>query len=137
MADDLTATIHRLVPLCATLGMHVDEMSAERVVMAVDWDERLTTGGGLLHGGLIMALADSSRAVCASPNLPPDAPGTSTIESKTNFLGGVRDGRVVSTSRPLHVGSTTIVVETEIRRAADDRLVAKVTQTQVVLRAKA
>lgn len=138
MGDDhLTTTIHQAMPLCATLGVEVDEMRPERVVMAVDWDRRLTTGGGLLHGGVIMALADSAGAACASVNLPTDATGTSTIESKTNFLGAVRDGgRVVATAVPLHVGSTTIVVETEVRRASDDRLVAKVTQTQIVLRAQ-
>ena len=137
MADpQLTKTIREVMPLCATLNIEVDEMGPERVVMSVDWDERLTTGGGLLHGGVIMALADSAGAACASVNLPPDATGTSTIESKTNFLGAVRDGgRVVATAVPLHVGSTTIVVETDVRRAADDRRVAKVTQTQIVLRA--
>ena len=124
------------MPLSATLAMEVDEMSAARVSMAIDWAPPLCTTADLMHGGVIMALADSAGAVCASANLPPDATGTSTIESKTNFLGGVREGRVVATARPLHVGSTTIVVETEVRRAADDRLVAKVTQTQIVLRAK-
>src|SRR5690349_2467147 len=123
------------MPLCKRLGMEVEEMSPQCVRMAIDWDPTLCTSVDLLHGGLIMALADSAGAVCASGNLPPDATGTSTIESKTNFLGGVREGRVVATSRPLHVGSTTVVVETEVRRAHDDRLVAKVTQTQVVLRA--
>jgi len=100
--------------------------------MTMAWAERLTTGNGILHGGALMALADSAGAGCASLNLPEDAAGTSTIESKTNFLGAVRDGDVVATARPLHVGKTTIVVETEIR--AGDRLVAKVTQTQAVLR---
>lgn len=133
---ELTKQIQAAMPLCATLGMDVDEFSAERVVMGVDFDERLCTSAHLLHGGLIMALADSSGAACASLNLPPDAVGTSTIESKTNFLGGVREGRVVASSVPLHKGSTTVVVETEVRRVSDDRLVAKVTQTQVVLRAR-
>ena len=137
MADaNLTQTMQQAMPLCATLGMDVEEFTADRVVMGVDFDERLCTSGKLLHGGLIMALADSSGAACASLNLPSDATGTSTIESKTNFLGGVREGRVVAISTPLHKGSTTVVVETEVRRAGDDRLVAKVTQTQVVLRAR-
>ncbi len=125
------------MPLCNRLRMDVEQASADRVVMAVDWSEDLCTSGGLLHGGLLMTLADSAGALCASLNLPEAATGTSTIESKTNFLGAVRDGRVEATSRPLHVGSTTIVVETEVRRTSDDRLVAKVTQTQVVLRARA
>ena len=136
MSEELTRNINGLMPLCATLGFKTEQLTAEKVVMTVDWSDGLTTGGGLLHGGLLMALADSAGAACASLNLPRESTGTSTIESKTNFLGGVRDGRVVATSRPLHVGSTTIVVETEIRRAADDRLIAKVTQTQVVLRAR-
>jgi uncharacterized protein (TIGR00369 family) len=59
---------------------------------------------------------------------------TATIESKTNFFGAVRDGKVVATAQPLHVGRTTIVVETEIR--GGDRLVAKTTQTQAVKTAK-
>lgn len=137
MADaDLTKTMQQAMPLCATLGIDVEMFTAERVVMGVDYEERLCTTGGLLHGGLIMALADSAGAACASLNLPTDATGTSTIESKTNFLGGVRDGRVRAVSVPLHKGSTTVVVETEVRRASDDRLVAKVTQTQVVLRGR-
>jgi 1,4-dihydroxy-2-naphthoyl-CoA hydrolase len=134
--SDAAESILSLMPLCAELGMTVDEATRDRVVMSVEWAPRLCTSNGLLHGGLIMALADSAGAVCASFNLPSDATGTSTIESKTNFLGAVRQGRVVATSRALHVGATTIVVETEVRRAADDKLVAKVTQTQIVLRAK-
>jgi uncharacterized protein (TIGR00369 family) len=116
--------------------MTAEEMGKDRVVMAIDWSESLCTTAGLLHGGVIMALADTAGAVCASANLPEGATGTSTIESKTNFLGAVREGRVVATARPLHAGSSTVVVETEVRRAADDRLVAKVTQTQIVLQAK-
>jgi uncharacterized protein (TIGR00369 family) len=81
----------------------------------------------------LIALADSAGAACAFGNLPEGATGTSTIESKTNFLGAVRQGRVVATARPLHVGATTVVIETEVRDDTD-RLVAKVTQTQVVLR---
>lgn len=133
--EEMTKVVHQASPLCATLRMDVDELTKERVVMSTDWAADLTTANGLLHGGYIMALADSSGAVLASANLPADAVGTSTIESKTNFLGAVREGRVTATSTPLHIGTTTIVVETDIRRA-DGKLVAKVTQTQIVLRAK-
>ena len=80
-----------------------------------------------------MALADSAGGACAFLNLPADATGTATIESKTNFLGGARNGTVLAVARPLHVGSTTIVIETEVTN--NDRLIAKVTQTQIVLRA--
>jgi uncharacterized protein (TIGR00369 family) len=130
--DAATASIHRAMPLCATLGVRAGEMTADVVALAVDWAEGLCTSNGLLHGGALMALADSAGAVVASLNLPEGATGTSTIESKTNFLGAVRDGTVTATARPLHVGSTTIVVETEVR--SGERLVAKVTQTQAVLR---
>lgn len=86
-----------------------------------------------MHGGALMGLADSAGGVCAFLNLPEGAVGTSTIESKTNFLTGVREGVVTATSRVLHRGRTVIVVETELSQDGD-RLVGKVTQTQTVLR---
>jgi uncharacterized protein (TIGR00369 family) len=69
--------------------------------------------------------------------LPEGASGTATIESKTNFLGGVREGvSIAATATPLHRGATTIVIETELR-GSDGKLVAKTTQTQAVLRPRA
>lgn len=130
---DLTAVLHETMPLCATLGARALTMSPEEVVLAVDWAPGLCTSGGLVHGGVLMALADAAGGACAHANLPEGAAGTSTIESKTNFLRAVRSGTLTATSRPLHVGSTTIVIETELRDDLD-RLVAKVTQTQAVLR---
>ena len=130
--DDATKFLHDAMPLCGTLGFVAGEAGPERVEMHVDWRPELCTTANLLHGGTVMALADSAGAMCAFFNLPEGATGTSTIESKTNFLGGVTEGRVTATSTPLHAGRTTIVVETEIRNG--DRLVAKVTQTQAVLR---
>ena len=96
------------------------------------WAPERCTTGGLLHGGAVMTLADSVGAVCAFLNLPEGA-STSTIESKTNFFRGVRDGEIVATAQPLHVGRTTIVVQTDVR-TADDKRVALVTQTQAVIR---
>jgi uncharacterized protein (TIGR00369 family) len=84
-----------------------------------------------MHGGAVMTLADSLGAVCAFFNLPEGA-STSTISSATNFFRGVRDGEVRGAARPLHVGRTTIVVQTELRDA-NDKPVALVTQTQAVL----
>jgi uncharacterized protein (TIGR00369 family) len=121
------------MPLADTLGMRADEYTPDRVVLSLEWTPSLCTSGGLLHGGVIMALADSAGGACAFLNLPGDATGTSTIESKTNFLGAVRNGRVTATAAPLHRGGTTIVVETSVRDGAG-KLVAKVTQTQLVLR---
>lgn len=121
------------MPLAATLGMTAGVYTADRVELSLEWKESLCTAGGVLHGGVIMALADSAGGACALLNLPPDATGTATIESKTNFLGAVRSGAVAATATPLHRGGTTIVVETEVRDSKG-RLVAKVTQTQIVLR---
>jgi len=124
------------MPLARTLGIRTDESTAERVVLSLDWAPHLCTAGGILHGGVIMALADSAGGACALLNLPVDATGTTTIESKTNFLGAVRGGTVTATATPLHRGRTTVVVETTITDA-NGRLVAKTTQTQMVLRATA
>jgi uncharacterized protein (TIGR00369 family) len=81
-----------------------------------------------------MALADAAGGCCAFIHLPDGAAGTATIESKTNMLRAVRSGTIRASSSVLHAGSSTIVVETEIRDD-QDRLVAKTTQTQAVLRA--
>ena len=121
------------MPLAATLGIRTDEYTPDQVVLSMDWAPSLCTTNGILHGGVIMALADSAGGACALLNLPPDAVGTTTIESKTNFLGAVQSGAVTATSTPLHRGGTTIVVETAVRDAAG-KLIAKVTQTQLVLR---
>jgi len=129
-----TEMLQQSMPLCAMLGMRVDDASPELVQLSLDWSPSLCTTAGLLHGGAVMALADSAGGACAFLNLPAGA-GTSTIESKTNFLGAIKDGTVTASARPLHVGGSTIVIETEIRRA-DGKLVAKVTQTQAVLKAR-
>ena len=124
------------MPLCAVLGVHAETNRADSVVLSLGWKPELCTGGGLLHGGAIMALADSAGAALAYANLPEGAVGTSTIESKTNFLGGVRGGTITATATVLHRGSMTIVIETSVRDQ-NERLVAKVTQTQAVLRPRA
>ena len=120
-----------LMPFSAGLGIELTAATADEVTARLVWRPELCTTFGVLHGGALMALADSVGAVCAVLNLPAGAT-TSTIESKTNFFRGVRDGAVHSTSRPLHVGRTTIVVQTDL---LDDRgkRVAQVTQTQAVL----
>jgi 1,4-dihydroxy-2-naphthoyl-CoA hydrolase len=127
-----TEMIHGLVPLAVTLGITADAASPEGVVLSLNWAQNLTTGGGVLHGGIIMALADTSGAVCAFLNLPEGAGGTTTIESKTNFMAATRSGTVTAHSRPLHVGRRVIVVETEIR-GDGGKLAAKTIQSQAVL----
>jgi 1,4-dihydroxy-2-naphthoyl-CoA hydrolase len=79
-----------------------------------------------------MAFADTLGGVCAFLNLPEGATSTATVESKTNFFRAVREGRVEGVTRPLHVGRTLIVVQTDLRDD-DQRRVAQVTQTQAVL----
>lgn len=128
--SDFTSFIRSSMPFCATLDIRAVDDDPSAVVLAVDHDDSLCTVNGMLHGGLIMTLADSAGAVCAFLNLPEGASGTSTVESKTNFLGAVGSGEVRATARLLHVGGTTIVVETEVTNG--DRLVAKTTQTQLV-----
>jgi uncharacterized protein (TIGR00369 family) len=132
-------TLADLMPFAKTLGLVFDHASKDEVRAHVAWAPELCTSGGLLHGGVLMSLADSTGAACAFLNLPEGA-GTTTIESKTNFLRGVRAGGghhgeasvVVATSRPLHMGRKVIVVETDLRDDSQ-RLVARVTQTQMVL----
>lgn len=134
MSDEAaTALIHQAMPLCATVGVRAEHHTAEEVALSLDWTPGLCTAQGLLHGGVIMALADSAGGACALLNLPKDASGTATIESKTNFLDAVRSGTVTATAAPLHVGGTTVVIETSVRDASG-RLVAKVIQTLMVLR---
>lgn len=132
--SDATDQVHELMPFAALLGIGVQDRSAETVVMTMDWKVERTTVGGVMHGGALMSLADCAGALCAFLNLPDGSAGTTTIESKTNMIGAVRGGTVTATSRPLHVGRTTIVIETELRRD-DEKLIAKTTQTQAVLSA--
>jgi uncharacterized protein (TIGR00369 family) len=126
-------TLGRLMPFVRTLGAEFTRYSKEEVGARLDWAPGLCTSGDILHGGAVMSLADSTGAACAFLNLPDGAAGTTTVESKTNFLRGVRQGFVEAVSRPLHIGRTVIVVETDVRDA-DERLVARVVQTQLVLR---
>ena len=130
---DPTSIVHSTMPLCATLGVTASRFDAEEVVLHLDWKPELCTTGGLLHGGALMALADSAGAACAFLNLPEGAAGTATSSSSTNFLGAIKGGTVTATSTLLHRGGSTIAVETSV---TDDsgRLVGKVTQTQAVLR---
>jgi 1,4-dihydroxy-2-naphthoyl-CoA hydrolase len=118
-----------LIPFAAAIGMELLEATPELVVSRLQWSPERCTTGGVMHGGALMSLADNGGGVCAFLNLPEGAVGTATIESKTNFLRAVREGAVTASSRPLHLGRTMVVVETELVRD-DGKLAAKVTQTQ-------
>jgi 1,4-dihydroxy-2-naphthoyl-CoA hydrolase len=126
------AAVWSTMPFAQTLGSELLEAGAPEVRARLAWDASLCTAGGVLHGGALMSLADSAAAVCAFLNLPEGAGGTTTVESKTNFMRAVREGSVTATSTPLHKGRRFVVVETELRDDSE-RLVAKVTQTQAVL----
>ena len=127
---DLTELVNEQMPLGATLGIRTSG-GPDEVEAALDWAPELCTAAGVLHGGVLMALADSAGGVCAFLNLPAGA-RTATIESKTNFFGAVTEGTVRARSRPLHRGRTTIVVETDLFDSSDHH-VARTTQTQAVL----
>jgi 1,4-dihydroxy-2-naphthoyl-CoA hydrolase len=121
----------RTMPFAALLGVQPVSLRRDEVRGRLDWTPERCTLGGVLHGGALMSFADTLGALCAFLNLPAGA-ATSTIESKTNFFRAVRSGSVEGISRPLHVGRTTIVVQTDLLDG-EGRRVAQVTQTQAVL----
>jgi 1,4-dihydroxy-2-naphthoyl-CoA hydrolase len=131
--NSLTEQLRSAMPFGTFLGLDVLSATPEEVRARLAWAEELCTAGGILHGGALMGLADSAGGFCAFLNLPDDATGTATIESKTNFFAPVREGSVEAVSRPLHVGRTTIVVDTDLVDGGGRR-VARVTQTQAILR---
>jgi len=120
-----------LMPFADELGVRVHAAEKDEVRGSLDWRAELCTAGGVMHGGALMALADSLGAICAFLNLP-DGATTATLESKTNFFRGVRDRRVDGVARPLHVGRSSIVVQTDLADA-DGKAVALVIQTQAIL----
>jgi 1,4-dihydroxy-2-naphthoyl-CoA hydrolase len=128
-----TAALHTAMPFTAVLGACVVDVAPAEVRLRLAWTAERCTAGGILHGGALMGLADAAGGLCAFLNLPEGATGTATISSATNFLRAVRAAHVEAVARPLQVGRTVIVVETELRDA-DGRAAAKVTQTQAVLR---
>lgn len=131
--DGASPNIEDAVPMAKTLGIRTVSASKDEMVLALDWRPELTQPAGLLHGGAIMTLADTAGGSLSYVNLPPGSEGTSTIESKINFLAAVHSGTVTATARVLKAGRSVVVVETEV---TDDsgRLVAKAVQSQIVLR---
>jgi len=119
------------MPFAERLGLSVEAASKDEVRGSFGWTEELCTAGSVLHGGALMAAADSLGAICAYLNVPTGA-STATIESKTNFFRAVRGGRISLVSTPLHVGRATIVVQTEVSDD-DGQRVALVIQTQAVV----
>lgn len=126
------AALGRSMPLTETLGVTVTAASKEGVDGEMSWRPDLCTVGGMLHGGALMAFADSLGAVAAFLHLPEGAT-TATVTSSTTLTAAVQEGTVTGRAVVEHAGSRFITVRTELRRA-DGRLVSTTTQTQAVLK---
>jgi 1,4-dihydroxy-2-naphthoyl-CoA hydrolase len=121
------------MPFAELKGVTFTEAEKDRVVARMLVRADLCTLNHTIHGGALMAFADSVGAAATVINLPGDAKGTTTIESKTNFIGGAREGTTITaTATPVHRGRRTQVWQTRIE-SEDSKLVAVVTQTQMVL----
>ena len=128
-ADELSAGMRGT--LGEVLGIEFIEATKERVVAQLAMKDELRTVGGALHGGTLMAFADTVGAAATVLNLP-DGATTTTLESKTNFFAAGRSGSVRAESIPLHRGKRTMVWQTRITDEAG-RLLSLTIQTQMVL----
>jgi len=127
--NDMNARLTGTLP--GLLGIRFVETAAERVVAELTIRDDLRTLGGALHGGTLMAFADTVGAAATIVNLPAGAT-TTTLESKTNFFAAGRSGVVRAESTPLHRGKTTMVWQTRITDESG-RLLSLTIQTQMVL----
>lgn len=133
MSDLLQKLQASPLPLAKALGIEFTRAEPELVEARMIVRQEICTRPDILHGGAVMALADTTGAAATVINLPPGA-STTTIESKTNFLAAIPMGdTAIARARPFHRGKTTMVWQTEISRQSDGRLAAVVTQTQMVL----
>lgn len=117
--------------LAETLGIRFVEATKDRVLAELTYRAPLTTVGGALHGGTLMAFADTVGAAATFLNLPPGAT-TTTLESKTNFFAAGRGGTVRAEATPLHRGRRTMVWQTRVTDEGG-RLLSLTIQTQMVL----
>ena len=129
MTAELDALI-ALMPYAGQLGMKLTEAGPDRVVATLDWQDRLCTTAGTIHGGALMTVADTAGALVAFLGLP-EGSTTATITSTTQMFRPVTSGTVRAEAVPLHRGRTTIAVQTSLRDS-QDRLVAQTTQIQAV-----
>ncbi len=129
-AEQMQQLIDSMFP--GLMGVKLEEVTQGKIVASMLVRPDLCTAGGVCHGGAYMAFADTIGAIGTVMNLPPNT-RTTTIESKTNFLGAAAvNTRITAESTPLHRGKTTMVWQTMIRNEAG-KLCAVVTQTQMVL----
>ena len=131
MSVDVNALNERLGGFPRLMGIRFVEASLDRLVAELEVHDELLTGGDRVHGGTLMAFADTVGAVATVINLPPGA-GTTTLESKTNFLAAGRDGILRAEAIPIHKGRSTMVWQTRVTDGTG-RLVSLTTQTQIVL----
>ena len=127
MSADLDALV-ALMPFAGQLGLVLDEARADRVMARLDWAPRLCTSGGIMHGGVLMSLADTAGALVTFLGLPEGA-GTATITSTSQLFRPVTGGTVRAVAVPVHRGRTTVTAQTSLFDT-DDRLVAQTTQIQ-------
>jgi 1,4-dihydroxy-2-naphthoyl-CoA hydrolase len=127
---EIQAQMAPLLP--GLLGVELIEATRDHVVATLRVRPDLCSSRRTIHGGTVMAFADTLGAIGTILNLPPNA-RTTTIESSTKFLKAAAEGSVVrGESRPLHIGRTTMVWQTELRNE-EGKLCAVVTQTQLVI----
>jgi uncharacterized protein (TIGR00369 family) len=120
------------MPFANQMGVEIVERERTRVVGRLTVREDLCTAGGILHGGAYMAFADSLGAIGGALNLQEGA-RTTTLESKTNFLGSAKVGQTIQgETTPLHIGRRSSVWQTRVT-SEDGRLLALVTQTQMTI----
>lgn len=130
--DALARIKDQMLPFAQLLGVEFVSAAPDRIVAELSVREDLCTRPAVLHGGAVMAFADTLGAVGTILNLPEGA-GTTTIESKTNFLAPAPVGsRIIGEATPLHRGRRTMIWQTRISNR-EGRLLALVTQTQLVL----
>jgi len=129
MSADLDALI-ALMPFAGQLGLVLDEADASRVVIRLDWAPHLCTSGGVMHGGVLMSLADTAGALVTFLGLP-EGKSTATITSTSHMFRPVSGGTVRAVAVPVHRGRTTVTAETSVFDA-EDRLVAQTLQVQAV-----
>jgi uncharacterized protein (TIGR00369 family) len=129
MSADLDALI-ALMPFAGHLGLLLDEADASRVVIRLDWAPHLCTSGGVMHGGVLMSLADTAGALVTFLGLP-EGKTTATITSTSHMFRPVSGGTVRAVAVPVHRGRTTVTAETSVFDA-EDRLVAQTIQVQAV-----
>ncbi|MEM7188371.1 MAG: PaaI family thioesterase [Pseudomonadota bacterium] len=123
-----------MMPFSKLMGVEITSVSPEKVEATLVVRPDLCTGGNIMHGGAVMAYADAVGAIGAYATLPKDAKGTTTIESKTNFLAAAPEGdTITAVATPLSTGRRVSVWQTAMHRS-DGKQIAMVTQTQLVLR---